>query len=151
MGVVSFIDGGNWSKLRNEKTAAKIQLPKLVSRVTRLLSVVEQELLTLPEHMSSHSVCSGVRVSQSLFLCVMVFFIIVTVFSSIYGFGFGIFKLFIHDPPLELVTTRLKLNENYSFLLSIYVLRSTMMLEYLHNLFRYIDWCWEVFMNRVDK
>jgi hypothetical protein len=32
--------------------------------------LVEQELLTLPEHLSSHPVCNGVRVTRSLVLCV---------------------------------------------------------------------------------
>jgi len=35
-----------------------------------LLSLVEQELLTLPDHMSSHPVLSGVRVTRSLVWCV---------------------------------------------------------------------------------
>jgi hypothetical protein len=34
------------------------------------LHLVEQELLTLPEHMSSPLVLSGARVTQSLVLCV---------------------------------------------------------------------------------
>jgi len=35
------------------------------------VSLVEKELLTLPEHLSSPTVFSGVRVTQSLVLCVM--------------------------------------------------------------------------------
>ena len=42
-----------------------------VTRVTRRVPHVEQELLTLPEHMSSYPVFSGVRVSRSLVLCVV--------------------------------------------------------------------------------
>jgi hypothetical protein len=36
----------------------------------RIWPLVEQELLTLPEHLSSHPVCNGVRVTRSLVLCV---------------------------------------------------------------------------------
>ena len=39
-------------------------------RLTRRLSLVEHELLTLPEHLSSPPVFSGVRVTRSLVLCV---------------------------------------------------------------------------------
>ena len=35
-----------------------------------LVPLVEQELLSLPEHLSSSSVFSGVRVTRSLVLCV---------------------------------------------------------------------------------
>jgi hypothetical protein len=37
----------------------------------RRVSLVEQELLTLMEHMSSPTVCSGVRVDWSLVFCVV--------------------------------------------------------------------------------
>jgi hypothetical protein len=40
------------------------------SNHTRRVPIVEQELLTLPEHMSSPPVFSGVCVTQSLVLCV---------------------------------------------------------------------------------
>ena len=43
---------------------------RVVSRLTRRVSLVEQELLTLPEHLSSPPVFSGVRVTRSLVLCV---------------------------------------------------------------------------------
>ena len=43
-----------------------------VSRLTRRVSLVEQELFTLLEHLSSPPVCSGVRVSRSLVLCVCI-------------------------------------------------------------------------------
>jgi len=36
--------------------------------VTRLLSLEEEELLTLPEHLGSHTVLTGVRVARSLVL-----------------------------------------------------------------------------------
>ena len=40
--------------------------------VQLLVPLVEQELLSLPEHLSSSSVFSGVRVTRSLVLCVCV-------------------------------------------------------------------------------
>ena len=40
------------------------------TRLTRLVPLVEQELLTLPEHLSSPPVFSGVRVTRSLVLYV---------------------------------------------------------------------------------
>ena len=68
-----------------------------VTRVTRRVSLVEQKLLTLPEHMGSLLVFSGVRVTRSLDLCVMFcrsLFVLFLLFSfghcavcpSIYGF-----------------------------------------------------------------
>ena len=41
-----------------------------VTRLTRLVPLVEQELLTLPEHLSWLPVFSGVPVTRSLVLCV---------------------------------------------------------------------------------
>jgi len=41
-----------------------------VTRLTRRVPLVEQELLTLPEHLSSPPVVNGVRVTRSLVLCV---------------------------------------------------------------------------------
>jgi hypothetical protein len=42
-----------------------------VTKVTPQVPIVEHELLTLPEHMSSSPVSSEVRVTRSLVLCVM--------------------------------------------------------------------------------
>jgi hypothetical protein len=63
--------------------------------------LVEQELLTLPYHMSSPPVFSGVRVTRCLVLCVCFVdrgFILAIVLSVLlrftdYGYPFGIFKL----------------------------------------------------------
>ena len=41
-----------------------------IIRLTRRVPLVEQDLLTLPEHMSSASVLTGVRVTRSLDLYV---------------------------------------------------------------------------------
>ena len=57
-----------------------------VVRVTRRMSNMEQELLTLPEHMSSTLVFGGVRVTRSLVLCV-VFCRKVFVFLSFFLFA----------------------------------------------------------------
>jgi len=62
------------------------------------------ELPTLPEHLSSPSVFSGVRVTRSLVLCVMfcrsLFVLLVIVLSVLlrfmdFDYPFGIFKLFL--------------------------------------------------------
>ena len=42
-----------------------------VARSTRRVPLMEQELLALPKHLSSHPVYSGVHVARSLVLCVM--------------------------------------------------------------------------------
>ena len=47
-----------------------LMLPSLVTRLTRRMPLVEQELLTIPKHVSSPPVISGVRVTRSLVLCV---------------------------------------------------------------------------------
>ena len=44
--------------------------PKKCFRLTRRVPLVEQELITLPDHLSSPPVFSGVRVTRSLALCV---------------------------------------------------------------------------------
>ena len=45
-------------------------ITRFVTRLTRRVWLMEQELLTLPEHQSSPLVFSGVRVTRSLVLCV---------------------------------------------------------------------------------
>jgi len=45
-------------------------ITSFVTRLTRRVSLVQQELLTLPEHLSSSPVFSGVRVTRSLVLYV---------------------------------------------------------------------------------
>jgi hypothetical protein len=87
-----------------------------VTRLTRRVSLVEQELLTLPEHLSSPPVFSGVRVIRSLVLyvcfvdhclsfCTFSFVHCVVCPSSIYRFWlppFGIFKIFFLQYKLTL-------------------------------------------------
>ena len=79
-----------------------------VARLTRRVSQVKQELLTLPEHLCSPPVLSGVRVTRSLVLYVCfvdrclsfcTFFLLVIVLSVLLqytdsDYPFGIFKLF---------------------------------------------------------
>jgi len=80
-----------------------------VTRLTRRVLLVEQELPTLPEHLSSPPVFSGVRVTRSLvvyvcfvdrclsfctFFLVIVLSVLLRFTDSVYPFG--IFKLFLH-------------------------------------------------------
>ena len=77
-----------------------------VTRLPRRVQLVEQELLTLPEHLSSPPVFSGVRFTRCLVLCVCFvdrclsfcpfsFSHYIICPSSIYAsdYSFGIFKL----------------------------------------------------------
>jgi hypothetical protein len=75
-----------------------------VTRLTRRVPLVEQELLTLPEHMNSSPVFSGVRVTRSLVLyvcfidrflsfCTFSFGHCVVCSSSIYGFWLPLWYL----------------------------------------------------------
>jgi hypothetical protein len=75
-----------------------------VTRLTRRVSVVEQELLTLPEHLNSPPVFSGIRVTRSLVLYVcfvdrcLSFYLFsfghcVACSSSIYGFWLTLWYL----------------------------------------------------------
>ena len=89
-----------------------------VTSLTRPVPLVDQELPTLPKHLSSPPVFSGVRVTRSLVLyvcfvdrclsfCTFFFGHWAVCSSSIYGFWlppFGIFKLFSHinTKPLTL-------------------------------------------------
>jgi hypothetical protein len=64
-----------------------------VTRLTRRVPLVEQELLTLPEHLSSPPVFTRVRVTRSLALCIMfcrslfVLFLLTIVLSVLLSFG----------------------------------------------------------------
>jgi hypothetical protein len=75
-----------------------------VTRLTRRVPLVEQELLILPEHLSSPPVFSGVRVTRSLVLyvcfvdrclsfCTFSFGHCVVCSSSIYGFWLPLWYL----------------------------------------------------------
>ena len=75
--------------------------------VSRRVSIVEQGLITLPEHSSSPTIVSGIRVARSLIFCVavcislFVLFLLAIVLSALIrytdsDYPFGIFKLFCH-------------------------------------------------------
>ena len=78
------------------------------------MQLVEQKLPTLPEHLSSPPVFSGVRVTLSLVLCVC--FVDLCLSFCPFSFGelsvlrqstdsdypFGIFKLFLHEVRYDL-------------------------------------------------
>jgi hypothetical protein len=79
-----------------------------VTRLTRRVSLVEQELPTLPQHLSSPPVFSGVRVTRSLVLyvcfvdrclsfCTFLLAIVLSVLLRYTDsdYPFGIFKLFL--------------------------------------------------------
>ena len=72
-----------------------------VTRLTRRVSLVEQELHTLPEHLSSPLVFSGVLVTRSLVLCacfvgsLFFLFLLVIVLSVCWFTDYDIFKLFL--------------------------------------------------------
>jgi hypothetical protein len=83
----------------------------LTTRLTWRVSLVEQELFTLPQHLSSPPVFSGVHVTRSLVLCVFMFIFVdrcllfypfsfshcVVCSSLIYGF----WLLFLQTPQLS--------------------------------------------------
>jgi hypothetical protein len=81
-----------------------VYIAGFVTRLTRRVPLVEQELLTLPEHMSSPLVFSEVRVTRSLVLyicfvdrclsfCTFSFGQCVVCSSSIYGFWLSLWYL----------------------------------------------------------
>ena len=57
-----------------------------VTRVTRRVPLVEQEQLTVPEHLCSRPVISGFRVNRSLFMCMFCR----SLFLSLCTFSFGL-------------------------------------------------------------
>ena len=68
------------------------------TRLTRRVSLMEQKLPTLPEHLSSPPVFNGVRVTRSV--CPFVLFLLAIVLSVLLqytnsDYPFGIFKLFL--------------------------------------------------------
>ena len=93
-----------WSQLSN---FSAISWREQVSRLTRRMPLVEQELLTLLEHLSSPPAFSGLRDTRSLVVyvvdrclsfCAFSFGHCVVCSSSIYGLllHFRVFKVFLH-------------------------------------------------------
>lgn len=57
-----------WHSLASSNSS---HVPGFVTRVTLLVSLVQQDIFTLPVHMSSPWILSGVRFARSLVFCVM--------------------------------------------------------------------------------
>ena len=64
-----------------------------VSILTRRMPLVEQELPTLPEHLSSPPVFSGVRVTRALILYLLAIMLSVLRRYINSDYPFGVFKL----------------------------------------------------------
>ena len=83
------------NKIQNEtpysQASRKLHIRLCSFTVTLQVTHMEQALLNLPEHLSSHWIFSGVRVARSLVFCVVVLHIVIfgnyiVCPSSIYGF-----------------------------------------------------------------
>ena len=115
---------------------------KLKLWLTRRVSLVKQELLTLPEHPSSPSVFSGVRVTRSSVLCVCFvdrclsfcpfsFDHCVVCSSSIYEFWLPLWYLRFTDSdyPFDILDLRILItplvSSIYGFWLPLWYLRFT--------------------------
>ena len=98
-----------WSTRKHFPVLSSFMITGVVTRLTRRVPPVEQELLTLPEHLSPPPVFSGVRVTRSLVLYVcfvdlvfpFVLFLLAIVLSVLLRYTdsdcpFGIFKLFLN-------------------------------------------------------
>ena len=74
-------------------------ITRFITRLTWWVPLVEQELHTILEHLSSPSVFSGVHVTRSLVLCVCFVDCLAVVLSVLLftdsDYPFGIFKLFM--------------------------------------------------------
>jgi len=75
-------------------------MTKIVTRLTGRVPLVEHELLTLPGHLSSPPVSSGIRVTRSFVVCEMFLFSFDHLGLSVLRFTdsdypFDIFKLFL--------------------------------------------------------
>jgi hypothetical protein len=75
-----------------------------VIKVTRRMPLVEQELLTIPQHLSSPPISSVVRVTRSLVLCVMfcrsLFVLLCLFFWPLCCLSFFDLRILISDYPL---------------------------------------------------
>jgi hypothetical protein len=116
--------GGEYRRRRDGKYSACCQqeLPSNlldITRSTRRMLLVGQELLTLPEHMSSHPVFNGVRVTRSLVLYVCFVdrclsfcsFLLAIVLSVLLrytnsDYPLGILNLFLYSSQLACEKTR---------------------------------------------
>ena len=77
-------------------------IPGFVTRLTRRMQLMERELLTLSDYLSTPPIFSGVRVTRSLVFCVcfvdhcLAIVLSVLVRYTDLDFPFGIFKLLFH-------------------------------------------------------
>ena len=113
-----------------------------VTRLTRQVSLVEQELLTIPEHPSSPPVVSGVRVTRSLVLhvcfvdrclsfCPFSFGHCVVYSSSIYGLWLPLWYLQTLLMIQGCSHFRLLLHSNFPRWCNLYWLRFNGFLRYI--------------------
>jgi hypothetical protein len=107
-----------------ENDKGQTMVTGFVTRLTRRVSLVEQELPTRPEHLSSPSVISGVCINRSLIFyvffvdrclsfCTFSFGHCVVCTSTTYGFWlppFGIFKLFFLQDTTQKTKARANIN-----------------------------------------
>jgi hypothetical protein len=83
-----------------------------VTRLTRRESLVEQELLTLPKHLSSPPVFSGVRITRYLVFCV--YFVDRCLSFCTFSFGYFVvcsFSIYGFWLPLWYLQTLLRIND----------------------------------------
>jgi hypothetical protein len=78
-----------WCAIQNWNTSRSFPHSRLntgfVTRLTRQMPLVEQELPTLPEHLSSPPIFSGVRVTRSLVLYVCIVDLCLSFFTFFFG------------------------------------------------------------------
>ena len=82
-------------------TSRSFPYSRLITEFVTRLTLVEQELLTFPEHMSSPPVFSGDRVTRSLVLCVCFVDRCLSVCTFSFGHCFG-HHTFVYDDSRHL-------------------------------------------------
>ena len=113
-----------------------------MTRVTRRMSLVEQELPTLPEHLSSPPIFSGVRVTRSLVLYVC---FVWSLFVLLYFFFWPLCYLFFFDIRTLIAPL---VSSNSSYQLSLYIVTTCLMLLYFNVSF--IFWIFTVWLYIVN-
>ena len=72
----------------------------IATRLTQRVSLVEQELRTLPEHLSSPPVFSGVRVTRSLVLYVCLLIVVCSFVLFLLAIALSVLRYMDSDYPL---------------------------------------------------
>jgi hypothetical protein len=108
---------------RYQHIVEKYYVPGFVTRLTRRVSRAEQELRTLPGHLSSPPVFSGVRVTRSLVLYVCF------VDSCLYFFFWPLCCLFFFDIQI-LITPLVSSNSSCPFVLFLLLIVLSVLLRY---------------------